>query len=68
MSVEMRGRAKELERLFAPPRYRVELVANEREIMVVDEESHAAVEIGEFDFALDPEGRAEVEYIRDALS
>ncbi len=68
MSVEMQERMERLKEHFPPPMYDVVLVANEREIWVVNTRNHAVAEIGRDDFMLDPEGPAELEYVREALA
>ena len=68
MNVEMEERAERLRERFPPPTYRVELRANETQIWVVNESNHAIAEIGEWDFAMDPEGPDEMSYIREALA
>ena len=67
MNVEMEHRAHKLEELFPPPRYHVELIANETAILVHNEETGASAGVSEHDFELDPEGDAELEYLRTAL-
>jgi hypothetical protein len=67
MNVEMEHRAERLAELFPPPKYHVELIANETAILVVNEETGVRVGVSEHDFELEPEGEAELEYLRSAL-
>ncbi len=67
MNLFMEERAERLRQEFPPPKYRVELYANETEIRVVNEMTHAAVELGEHDFELAPEGAEEIGHIRRSI-
>lgn len=64
----MEHRAERLADLFPEPAYRVELIANETMIWIHNERTGAIVEIGQLDFELEPEGDAELEYIRRTLA
>ena len=68
MNVEMEERAERLRERFSPPSYRVELHANETQIWVVNERNHAIAEIGQWDFAMDPEGPDEMSFIRATIA
>lgn len=65
---EMEVRADRIRTEFPPPAYSVELHDNERSIWVKDNRTQHTAVVGEHDFEMDPEGPAEIEYIRTALS
>lgn len=67
MNEDMERRAERLRAEFPPPRFRVDLVANESEIWVVNQDTHAVAELGEHDFELDPEGTRELEYVHQIV-
>lgn len=68
VNLDMEHRAERLAGLFPEPDYRVELIANESMIWIRNERSGAVAELGEYDFALEPEGGAELEYLRKTLA
>jgi hypothetical protein len=52
MRDEMHAYFERVREEFPPPKYRVELHANDREMWVVNQETHDIVEIDEDEFAL----------------
>jgi hypothetical protein len=68
VNADMERRADRLASLFPAPLYRVELIANETMIWIHNERSGVIAEIGESDFQLEPEGEAELDYIRKTLA